>query len=457
MLWNACKQPWTKESKRFMSTTNYSSNASKRSPEIPTRPNRSILTQAKRSAQPVTGSRKQLVLAGTTIAGERLLDRLAEERKRRTLILLLINLSMVFVILNGLMLQYLRLRVPLPEMLPEQVHLNYPPHYVFSMYGVDRPVSVAVSPVTDLIYVAEMDGGRMIKMFDSNGHLLGSFTPPRTNPPERSPVYLAASADGRVFVSDRAQHAIFVFDAQGNYLDTILSPTLTLSEYISKHTGGLPPGTTFSYNIFQTEVYYQKPGESEQTLPAPDMYDWAPLGLRFDRQNRLIVTDVGEDHSYVQIIPENVISSQSWEDFEPVQLRFGSYGKENGEMIYPNSAVIDTNGRVYVSDGNNSRISVWDAQGEFMFNFGRGTGNSALNLPRGMVIDEKDRLYIVDAVGQSIKVYDVSKDEVSYLFAFGDFGADDGQFNYPNDVSIDKTGKLYIVDRENNRIQVWLY
>jgi DNA-binding beta-propeller fold protein YncE len=83
------------------------------------------------------------------------------------------------------------------------------------MYGADRPVSLAVSPVTDRLYVGEMDGNRMIKMFDFKGNLLGSFAPPRTGTPERSPVYLAVSRDGRVFVSDRAQHSIYVYDAQG--------------------------------------------------------------------------------------------------------------------------------------------------------------------------------------------------------------------------------------------------
>jgi len=440
-----------------MTTTNFKSGTPKRSTEIPTRPTRSALERIKRKTPPKAGLRNQMISVTAGTAGGRLLDRRSEERKRRSLLLLLITLLMVFAALNGLMLQYLRLRVPLPEMLPGQVHLNYPPHYVFSIYGVDRPISVAVSPVIDRIYVGEMDGNRMIKMFDFNGSLLGSFAPSRTSTPERSPVYLAASRDGRVFVSDRAQHSIFVFDAQGNYLDTILSPTLTLSEYISKHAGGLPPGTTFAFNIFQTNVYYQKPGESEQTLPAPDISDWAPLGLRFDHSNRLMLTDVAEDHSSVQILPDDVISSRSWVDFEPAQIQFGANGQQDGEMIFPNSAVADSRGRVYVSDGNNSRISVWDSQGKFMFNFGRGTGDSALNLPRGLLIDEKDRLYIVDAVGQNVKVYDVSKDEVSYLYSFGDFGVNDGQFNYPNDITVDKDGRLYIADRENNRIQVWLY
>ena len=440
-----------------MATTNFKSGTPKRSSEVPTRPNQSTLARIKRKAPLNARLGEHLVTVAAGSASGRLLDRRSEERKQHMLLLELITLLMVFAALIGLSLQYLRFRVPLPEMLPGNVQLNYPPHYVFSIYGVDRPVSVAVSPVIDRIYVGEMDGNRMVKMFDFNGKLLGSFAPPRTGTPERSPVYLAVSQDGRVFVSDRAQHAIFVFDAQGKYLDTILSPNLTLSEYISKHTGGLPSGTTFAFNIFQENVYYQKPGEAEQTLPAPDLYDWAPLGLRIDSGNRLILTDVAEDHSFVQVFPDSVITSQSWVDFEPAQFKFGENGQQDEEMVFPNSVVVDSRGHFYVTDGNNSRVSVWENQGKFLLTFGRGTGDSAINLPRGLAIDEKDRLYIVDAVGQSVKVYDVSKDEVSFLFSFGDFGENDGQFNFPNDIAIDKTGRLYIADRENNRIQVWLY
>ena len=440
-----------------MATTNFKPAPQKSSSEIPTRPNKSALARIKRKAPTNAGLRSQLVtVAAGSVAG-RSLDRRSEEHRQRLLLLELIALMMVFTVLIGLTLKYLRFRVPLPEMLPGNVQLNYPPHYVFSIYGIDRPVSVAVSPVKDRIYVGEMDGNRLVKMFDFNGKLLGSFAPPRTGTPERSPVYLAVSQDGRLFVSDRAQHAIFVYDAEGNYLDTILSPSLTLSEYVSKHTGSLPPGTAFAFNIFQENVYYQKPTETEQTLPAPDMYDWAPLGLRIDSGNRLILTDVAEDNSYVEVFPESVLTSQSWLDFEPAQFKFGDNGQQDEEMVFPNSAVVDSHGRFYVSDGNNSRISVWDNQGKFLLTFGRGTGDSSINLPRGLVIDKKDRLYIVDAVGQSVKVYDVSKDEASFLFSFGAFGEDDGQFNFPNDIAVDKAGRLYIADRENNRIQVWLY
>ena len=137
---------------------------------------------------------------------------------------------------------------------------------------------------------------------------------------------------------------------------------------------------------------------------------------------------------------------------------FGEHGQGNGQFIFPNVAVSDSQGRIYVTDGNNGRVSVWDSAGRFLFHLGQGVGDGALNLPRGAAIDTSDRLYVVDAVGQNVKVYDVSEAEASFLFTFGDWGASNGQFNYPNDIAIDNvTGRLYVTDRENHRVQVWLY
>ena len=68
--------------------------------------------------------------------------------------------------------------------------------------------------------------------------------------------------------------------------------------------------------------------------------------------------------------------------------------------MFPNVAVADSQGRIYVSDGNNGRISVWDNGGHFLFHFGLGTGEGFVRLPRGLHIDHRDNLYIVDTVGQ---------------------------------------------------------
>ena len=269
--------------------------------------------------------------------------------------------------------------------------------------------------------------------------------------------HLATDGSGRVYVADRLQHALFVYDREGGYLDSILSPDLTLSEYVSKHVEGLRPGATFAYNAFEADLYYQQPGEVEHAHPMPDPPRWSPLGVRIDGSGRMLVTDVAADRHVVREFPGDVVLAASWQDFDPPGNAFGTHGQGDGQFLFPNVAVSDSRGQIYVTDGNNGRISVWDDQGGFLFHFGQGAGEGGLNLPRGAAIDARDRLHVVDAVGQNVKVYDVSEPEPSFLFAFGDWGLGDGQFNYPNDIALDATGRLYIADRENNRIQVWSY
>ncbi len=172
----------------------------------------------------------------------------------------------------------------------------------------------------------------------------------------------------------------------------------------------------------------------------------------------MLLTDVVGERHIVREIPSDVIlTAAPWQDFDPPESAFGVYGQNKGQFLFPNAAVADSRGFIYVSDGNNGRVSLWDQQRRFLLQFGQGSGDGALSLPRGAIIDARDRLYVVDAVGQNVQVYDISKTEPSFLFAFGGWGQGDGQFNYPNDITLDDSGRLYITDRENDRIQVWSY
>jgi tripartite motif-containing protein 71 len=169
----------------------------------------------------------------------------------------------------------------------------------------------------------------------------------------------------------------------------------------------------------------------------------------------LLVTVV-TDHT-VRIFPGNTLLPAALKDFTGQVNEFGEYGQEKGQLMFPNSAVVDSQKRTYVTDGNNGRVSMWDAKSNFLLSFGRGTGDEALNLPRGAWLDNKDRLHIVDAVGHTVRVYNVSGTTPVFLYTFGDLGSEDGLFNYPNDICMDGSGYLFIVDRENNRVQVWSY
>jgi DNA-binding beta-propeller fold protein YncE len=347
---------------------------------------------------------------------------------------------------------------PLAEIFIPKASLSFPPHYLFSIHNTNQPVGVGLSQDGERIYVTEMGGTRMVRIFDRTGESLGSFTSPKTDASERAPVYVATDSAGRVYVSDRLQHAIFVFSPDGDYIDTLLGPNLTLSEYVEGHAGDQVGDGIFAYNLFKRSILITAPSSAEQTLDLPDLPMWSPLGIRISQDNEMVLTDVSKNNNRViEISLGDKISPQEWIDFDPAISQYGASGSGNGEMLFPNSAATDSQGRVYVSDGNNRRISVWDREGNFQFNFGSGTGPGSLSLPRGLFVDSHDRLYVVDTVAQNVKVYDVSGSGPTYLFEFGEFGRGAGFFNYPNDITVDSSGRLYIADRENNRIEVWSY
>jgi DNA-binding beta-propeller fold protein YncE len=375
------------------------------------------------------------------------------ERRRKLLFWLLVAACLVIAALFAL---YLLNPKPLPDLIPLPVSVYNEPHYFFSSAKVDKPVGVALSPDGERIYVAESGGERLVKILDRDGKVVGEFGAPGTAVGARAPVYVAVDSSGRVFVSDRIQGAIFVFAADGRFIDEILSPTLTLSEHVSAHIGGLAAGSAFWYDAVTRRVHYQAPGEDAAILPPPKE-GWSPLGLRFDEAGDLWVTDVAEGAHKVHTIPKEALGKEPWVGFDPEVDTIGKMGAGRGEFTFPNSAMVDSQGRLYVVDGNNGRISVWSAEGAALYEFGKGVGDSALGLPRGLWIDGKDRLHLVDAVRQSVKVFDVSGDGPKFLASLGSFGVGKGKFNYPNDVTVDESGRMYVADRENDRVQIWSY
>ncbi len=384
-----------------------------------------------------------------------------ESRKRRWLLLLLLLLLLLCCCVGYFFINYLRNPQPLPEMLPEPIGnaINYPPTYKFSINNVDRPVGVAVSPDGQRIYVAESGGERLVKMFDRDGNLIKSFFPTGTTKSTRNPRYIAVDPQGRVYLVDRLNNVIHLFDADGNYLDIILSANMTATKLLADNiSGGAPAGTTFSYEGINRILTYQAPGQSPKQIKVPEdtQAAWNPLGIRFDQQGDLLYSDLtGGAHS-IHIIPAADLSG-SWTAFNPQIKQFGVQGKDPGQFEFPQVAVRDSKGNFYVADGNNYRVSAWTSDLKYSKMFGFGSTEGGLNLPRGMWMTSNDHLLVADSVASSIRVYDVSGAEPTFLYNFGLFGITEGAFNYPNDLCMDGTGRVYIADSANNRIQIWSY
>lgn len=172
---------------------------------------------------------------------------------------------------------------------------------------------------------------------------------------------------------------------------------------------------------------------------------WSPLGLAFDDQGNLYVTEVSPGVHRVMIFDEH----------GALVREFGVEGEKPGEFAFPNGILV-TDEAIYVSDSNNHRLQVFDKEGKFQTIVGAGVGEGSLGLPRGLTIDREGHILVVDTIDHDVHVYSTGS-RMAYLFSFGVPGVEDGELNYPNDIVSDGMRRFYIADTRNNRVQVWGY
>jgi len=136
----------------------------------------------------------------------------------------------------------------------------------------------------------------------------------------------------------------------------------------------------------------------------------------------------------------------------PVTFAWRTDGGAN-KLGRPSSVVTDSQGNVYVVDGNHDRIQKFDANGNSLAlwgSSGNGDGQfmfrAGASHPDGMTIDTHDVLYVVDYSGR------VQKFDTNGKF-LGLWGAvhsiDNPKILNVSSMAIDHRGNLYIADSDN--------
>lgn len=329
---------------------------------------------------------------------KRISPRLSRKRK------IFFSLLAILLILLAALLYFLLTGRPPTNVIP--VPELGKPSYLFSIYGggdtgrLQKPLGVAVNSKEGNIYVADTLNGRVVA-FNMQGNPLFSFKKIKGGS-LRSPNYIAVNPkNSNVYVSDPGYAAIYIFDKKGKFV----------KQFIPNNNKKFP---------------------------------WVPLGMAFDDEGNLYVADKG--------LNRVVTFNQSGKRL----LSFGKSGlvknikEKPGQMYFPNSLAVSSEGDIYVSDGNNQRVQVFDSKGKFKQII------AVKGLPRGIGIIEEGSsagIYVVNVFDHQIQVFD---DKGDALFTFGELGQGEGEFRYPNDLAI-AGNRLYIVDRENDRVQVWRF
>jgi DNA-binding beta-propeller fold protein YncE len=123
-------------------------------------------------------------------------------------------------------------------------------------------------------------------------------------------------------------------------------------------------------------------------------------------------------------------------------------------FLQPSDVAVDKDHRIYVLDGVNHRVKVFNQTGTFLFRFGgKGSAKGLFNYPLGITTDRQGRVYVADTGNRRVQVFTPYGKYVSLFLVKSEKGENPSD---PVDLALDeKRKKLYVVDNDNHHILVY--
>lgn len=193
-------------------------------------------------------------------------------------------------------------------------------------------------------------------------------------------------------------------------------------------------------------------------LPLPvGGYTILPLRHCFDiTHNFLQPTDVavGKDHQIYLLDGVNN-RVQVFDQQGNFTASFGGAGSGPGKFNLPLGIATDSSGRVYVADTGNRRVQIFSPGGRFerQIALSPGKGGKQREPVDVAVAEQLGQIYVTDNENHQVLVF--SQQEGTLTATWGSEGLRDGQFHYPFFITAGRDGTAYVVDVLNTRVQVW--
>jgi sugar lactone lactonase YvrE len=135
---------------------------------------------------------------------------------------------------------------------------------------------------------------------------------------------------------------------------------------------------------------------------------------------------------------------------------FGRRGAGRGELNYPTYLSWDAAAkRLWVCDSGNFRLQSFAFDGSPTASFGEnGDRPGYLARPRGLAVDSDGDVYSIDGALEALQVFDRSGRLLLYV---GQSGEGAGEFSLPGGAFIDAADRLFVADTHNARVQIFRY
>lgn len=128
----------------------------------------------------------------------------------------------------------------------------------------------------------------------------------------------------------------------------------------------------------------------------------------------------------------------------------GERGSQNGQLESPVGLGIGPKGNIYVADKGNHRLQVFDARGRFRRSIALEENGEKISPVDVAVSANGKELFVTANNSHRIVVY---SSKGKFLRAWGGEGEEPGMFRFPATIAIDPNGNVLVVDVLNQRVQ----
>lgn len=261
--------------------------------------------------------------------------------------------------------------------------------------------------------------------------------------------YGVAARNGRIYVGDTVDRSIVMFDLAAN----------RYKRFGLEDPGGvrMPFGIDIDAqgNVYVVDgtakrvQVYDADGKFLRTLVA-DLKWKRPVGIALDdKRRRMYIVDAGGVDSADHVV--RAIDLDSGRALFDV----GRRGEGPGEFNLPRDAVVGPGGELYVVDGGNFRVQVFDTEGKFVKTFGAiGRQGGQFSRPKEIAVDKDGNVYVVDTAFGNFQIFDR---EGRLLLDVGGRSNTNApaRFMLPSGIAVDVDGRVYMVDQFFRKVDVF--
>ena len=135
-------------------------------------------------------------------------------------------------------------------------------------------------------------------------------------------------------------------------------------------------------------------------------------------------------------------------------LKLIGQGSGNSRLVTPYGVAV-TDNVIAVSDRGSDQVKKYSLQGELLSVIGyHGDKNGQFDRPRGLAFNNNKLLYVVDGDNHRVQIF---QQDDKFAFSFGNRGKNPGQFQFPIRIAIDPNNNVLVTDFDANCIHLFTH